>query len=1349
MENIYVFYIQYYRDPNSGSTISSERRLYSVPISESDAQYALTDPVIKTQMSKAGSFEFSVSPYHPFYDAWLQMKTIMRVEYAGVTIFRGRVLTIDNSPMGNGIKKIHLEGDFAFFMDSVQEGIKKEEDRPELSLETYITQLIDNHNSQMSSSPYKCIYKGLVPGNYGGIPDNMQIHGDTRKYQDSGWRTTSDTLSSLQNEFGGYFRTRYDKSSGRCYLDWLNRYFSSSVNSQTIEISENLIDLSSVTEVDNLFTVLVPIGSNEGKDVYLSDSRKYVTVPEVAQWYIDQGRGGELDDIYHSRYEYLNAISNYGIIYKTQTFSNADTVDKLRDYAYDWVKNNFVGGVDNFTVSALDIRHIDPNKQAFYTGNLVRCVYPNPTYQIKGGSERIEKTLAFTAIEYKPHTPDQNSYSIGVPNSSLSNKTYGTPQKKSTGGGGGGSTVSDITAGGGGGISQNEDGIKMTADEVDYLAWQYVIDARHNNKKYQELIEDGYYEEAQKASWTSWAAVVRSITNDDDDPEYRDLNSKVDMILFDGPKAQMIVYDKMQKTSQEYLNRNKHLLPWKNMTNQEKKALEASIEMVVDSAVSKMTVKDKIAVTGSAVLSDQAVAAALLHNKNNRKTLIDVGVEIGLLKDPSKEWYPTGYINMARIYKGLISEDDLYGVSNSTSQSGVSLIGKTGETISQVLESGAQALPESATFKFNGIQNILKLVSIADAGNFADTKTKIAGMPNTGFWGAIKMGLGVDNAAGGNTTVDIIGPESKIKTRRPLNAGSIDEKDTTTEIDGDQGTASVGKEETDPSQWAITLNRPITYYDEEGVAHTMVKSIHAADFHVDEIGSFKTKLGVFDQLIAARATIGELDVERARIGDLEVTTGDLDLRTGIIEGSALWVKRDHITGVTGDFKIEKDSSGNDVLTIISGGGMKIERNNVAYGVYDNGNLTGGIMVDKINENTTVTKIKGDRVDIEAGQVRIGDTSNVETWMNGTDSWKTSTDETLDDYAGLIAARATIGQLNALKATVESMDATWLSAQIAGIQKIDMINAYASTLHIGNEIYLSNGLGLSGNGVWFLTLEQSGNTYKLVENKFNGDTRDVGTFSRAVSSIDWSWSNGGAKAIVNPQGQTFYSPSYESWSASGDPTYDKDTKLLKRKFIFEDTEGNTMFSDDIMIPANIVENQYKLADVWIQGTGEAVWIPVSSGGGTYYVAGSQQTLYEKGGSYTTVKGSGSWFYMRGSPVTPSKKTGNNRGTTSATLTYRKVYNSSGTDQGYHWVTTGTSGAALMYSSGGAYTYYDVGSTDTLYKSGSYVHMYDAGDSVTAIGTERKITPISSTSIQVVPGIRYTQGAHYTDRYYTKS
>lgn len=474
MENTYVFYISNYREGNA--IVTTETRLYSVPISESDAEYALTEPVIKTQMSKAGSFEFSITPQHPYYDKWLQMKTIMRVTYASVTIFRGRVLTIDNSPM-NGTKKIHLEGDFAFLLDSVQEGIK-DDDRTEKSLETYLAEVINAHNSQMGGENYKKIYLGNAPGNYDsyGTPGQMRVKGDTKKYEETNWRTTSDVLSSLQSQFGGYFRTRYNENDGKCYLDWLDKYFNPTVNTQHIEITENLIDLSSVTEVENLFTVLVPVGSKEGKNVYLSEDKKYVTVPEVAQWYRDNNRESELSDIYHTSAEYFNAISNYGTIYKTQSFSNADTPEKLQEYAYDWVKNNFVGGIDSFTVTALDIRHIDPNKQAFFCGDLVPVVYPNANYAISGGSPTVEKTLALTSIQYNPHNPAQNSYEIGIPNSEIKNKTYGTSTKKSAGGGSSANAAVDSTE-----ITATGGGMSGMKDDISQKAWDFIVSKTYNN----------------------------------------------------------------------------------------------------------------------------------------------------------------------------------------------------------------------------------------------------------------------------------------------------------------------------------------------------------------------------------------------------------------------------------------------------------------------------------------------------------------------------------------------------------------------------------------------------------------------------------------------------------------------------------------------------------------------------------------------------------------------------------------------------------------------------------------------------------------------------------------------------
>jgi len=82
----------------------------------------------------------------------------------------------------------------------------------------------------------------------------------------------------------------------------------------------------------------------------------------------------------------------------------------------------------------------------------------------------------------------------------------------------------------------------------------------------------------------------------------------------------------------------------------------------------------------------------------------------------------------------------------------------------------------------------------------------------------------------------------------------------------------------------------------------------------------------------------------------------------VIEGSALWTQRNGITGVCGEFSVITDpQTGKKRLKIANGTGLVMTRNNAEYGVYDDGTLTGGVCVEKINDGTTTTKILGSRV----------------------------------------------------------------------------------------------------------------------------------------------------------------------------------------------------------------------------------------------------------------------------------------------------------------------------------------------------------------------------------------------------
>lgn len=107
----------------------------------------------------------------------------------------------------------------------------------------------------------------------------------------------------------------------------------------------------------------------------------------------------------------------------------------------------------------------------------------------------------------------------------------------------------------------------------------------------------------------------------------------------------------------------------------------------------------------------------------------------------------------------------------------------------------------------------------------------------------------------------------------------------------------------------------------------------------------------------------------------------------------------------------------------------------------------------------------------------------------------------------------------LDAYVKAKDLTaeFFYTKIAGMSKVTMKSAYATSLTVGGgDLVLSNGLKISANGVWQLSLSQSGNTYTLTETKLNGSTRTVGSFSRATT-LTGSWSSGNYKVTASPQG----------------------------------------------------------------------------------------------------------------------------------------------------------------------------------------------------------------------------------------
>ena len=101
------------------------------------------DPYFETGDNVNGQAEFTVYPTHPYYSKVKKLTTDIVIYNNGVEEFAGRVLYDDED--SKGIKHVFVEGELAFFCDSIQ--------RPKVYHNTpvraYLQDIIDRHNAQV------------------------------------------------------------------------------------------------------------------------------------------------------------------------------------------------------------------------------------------------------------------------------------------------------------------------------------------------------------------------------------------------------------------------------------------------------------------------------------------------------------------------------------------------------------------------------------------------------------------------------------------------------------------------------------------------------------------------------------------------------------------------------------------------------------------------------------------------------------------------------------------------------------------------------------------------------------------------------------------------------------------------------------------------------------------------------------------------------------------------------------------------------------------------------------------------------------------------------------------------
>lgn len=331
-----------------------------------DPDYQLISPIIKMEVNKAGSVEFTMLPRHSFYDMLPTMKTRIDVYRDEELIFSSRVLR--NNADTYKQRKVYCEGMLAYLVDSIfgpSKGTRTAEEHFRL--------LVDSHNAQVEDT------KKFTVG-------SIEIDEKTESHifgEDNYRETFSAIQSDLIDSFGGYLRIRYE--NGVRYIDYLKSY--NTTSSQTIEFGQNLIDLMNEQTGEDLFTVLLPIGKDKLTIEAAGDSQKYT---------------------HNGKYlENAEAIAIYGRIVKTEDFGDITDAGTLMEKAEKYMTDNYKGIPPKLSIKAIDLHQFYPTVRPFNLGDSIT---------VKSPIHGVERVLICTALEINIKDPSKTQYTLTDPN---------------------------------------------------------------------------------------------------------------------------------------------------------------------------------------------------------------------------------------------------------------------------------------------------------------------------------------------------------------------------------------------------------------------------------------------------------------------------------------------------------------------------------------------------------------------------------------------------------------------------------------------------------------------------------------------------------------------------------------------------------------------------------------------------------------------------------------------------------------------------------------------------------------------------------------------------------------------
>lgn len=345
------------------------------------------------EIGKVDTLDFTILPFHPFYNEFTRLQTGIVAYRDDHEIFRGRILSSSVDLYGN--KKVQCEGSLAYLLDTIQpKMVYAEEDETAVSGAQLFRTIIANHNSQVEE------VKRFTVGEITALKANDIIEVNQTSYTE----TRSMIDQYLLNTKGGYLRVRYE--NGVQYIDWVED-FGRNPN-QTIKVGANVISFTEEISADDFYTVLFPIGTEKAvtrdtEEEIEEDDRKDHTIT-IASVNND------------SPYLIVSQefVNKYGYIYHNEDYGTVANPAELLRLANDTMTQFRKKLNRTVEIGGLDLHFIDSDVDQIILGDRVQIIAPN--------FDKNER-LMLTKVDYDFQDPSKDKFSFGDGLQTLTKRT--------------------------------------------------------------------------------------------------------------------------------------------------------------------------------------------------------------------------------------------------------------------------------------------------------------------------------------------------------------------------------------------------------------------------------------------------------------------------------------------------------------------------------------------------------------------------------------------------------------------------------------------------------------------------------------------------------------------------------------------------------------------------------------------------------------------------------------------------------------------------------------------------------------------------------------------------------------